>query len=165
MSKHTSNAFWNTPRKILSRPLLNGFREETSGLGSKRNKEDEKSDKKDKRWHNRSYNTTFTSTRCIVTLSKENHSAWDCGAFMALSVTDRNELITKIKRCYRCLAAGHQKNKCPNVRWCRINGCESNQHSRYLHELNQHNPKQRYNNTNGITPEQSAKTNEMSGQG
>ena len=62
---------------------------------------------------------------------------WVCGTFKALPVSKRKELISTSKRRFRCLAAGHRKMNCPqdeHVRRCGLNGCTSDEHSRYLHE-------------------------------
>ena len=73
-------------------------------------------------------------TSCIVPSCKTNHPPWVCSTFKALPVSKRKELISESKRCFRCLAAGHRKKDCPNVRRCGLNGCDSNEHSRYLHD-------------------------------
>lgn len=158
--------------------IMEEAREETSGHGLTRNSkpDDRRSDRREERRHNSGYSSTFRPTGCIVTSCKENHPPWACRGFKALSVTDRKVLISKSRRCYRCLAAGHQRKECPNARRCGINGCSSNQHSRYLHEHNQRQPendpnqrqpendpdqhkrKERLDNDNYIPPETSAKT-------
>ena len=73
-------------------------------------------------------------TSCIVSSCKNNHPSWVCSAFKALPVSKRKEIIGESKCCFRCLAAGHRKKDCPNARRCGVNGCDSDEHSRYLHE-------------------------------
>ena len=46
---------------------------------------------------------------------------------------ERKGVIARFGRCFRCLAAGHQSKTCPNPRRCGVNGCRSDNHSRYLH--------------------------------
>ena len=128
--------------------IMEEAQEETSGIGTK--PEERKYLRGNDRRHNRGFNNTHKPTSCIVTSCKENHPPWVCGAFKALPVSQRKELISNSKRCFRCLAAGHRKRDCPNVRRCGLNGCNSDEHSRYLHEdghqphneTNQHKPGQ-----------------------
>ena len=77
--------------------------EETSGLGSK--PEDKRDSRGNDRRRNRGFNSIHKQTSCIVTSCKENHPTWVCGAFKALPVSKRKELISTSKRCFRCLAA------------------------------------------------------------
>lgn len=102
--------------------IMEESREETTGFAGKR---------EEKRY--KVHNTSFKPRKCIVVSCGEDHPPWTCKEFKALSASERKELITKAKRCYRCLAAGHLSTKCPNARRCGINGCNSNTHSRYLH--------------------------------
>ena len=48
----------------------------------------------------------------------------------------RKELISKSGRCFRCLAAGHHSRDCRRARKCTVDGCQSDQHTSYLHESN-----------------------------
>ena len=87
--------------------IMEEAQEETSGLGTK--PEERKYLRGNDRRHNRGFNNTHKPTSCIVTSCKENHPPWVCGAFKALPVSQRKELISNSKRCFRCLAAGHPK--------------------------------------------------------
>ena len=122
--------------------IMEEAKEETSGLGKRKvDKPDERrGDRRDERRHVRGYNTTTRAGRCIVASCGEAHPPWTCRAFKALSVPERRELIAKTRRCFRCLAAGHHRKECPKVRCCGINGCNSNQHSSYLHERSHREP-------------------------
>ena len=96
--------------------------------------EEETKDPKNNEKRRRGFHNRPKLTSCIVPSCKTNHPPWVCSTFKALPVSKRKELISESKRCFRCLAAGHRKKDCPNVRRCGLNGCDSNEHSRYLHD-------------------------------
>ena len=48
-------------------------------------------------------------------------------------MSERKGVIARSGRCFRCLAAGRQSKACRNPRRCGVNGCRSDNHSRYLH--------------------------------
>ena len=104
--------------------IMEEAKKETSGLGRREidTPDERRGDKRDKRRPVSGYNTTSIAGRCIVTPCGEAHSPWTCRASKALSVPDRRDLIAKTKRCFRCLAAGHHSEECPDVRRCGING-------------------------------------------
>ena len=62
---------------------------------------------------------------------------WVCTDFKKLNVTQRKELITRNRRCFRCLATGHRAKECQKTRECGVDGCTSKTHSGYLHEPGQ----------------------------
>ncbi len=96
--------------------------------------EEETKDPKNNEKRRRGFHNRPKLTSCIVPSCKTYHPPWVCSTFKALPVSKRKELISESKRCFRCLAAGHRKKDCPNVRRCGLNGCDSNEHSRYLHD-------------------------------
>ncbi len=82
----------------------------------------------------RGFNTRSSTRCCVVSSCKEDHPPWVCETFKKLPVKKRKELITKAGRCYRCLAAGHLSKSCQRTRRCGVEGCQSSNHSSYLHE-------------------------------
>ncbi len=96
--------------------------------------EEETKDPKNNKKRRRGFHNTPKLTSCILPSCKSNHPPWVCSTFKALPVSKRKELITESKRCFRCLATGHRKKDCLNVRRCGLNGCDSDEHSRYLHD-------------------------------
>ncbi len=96
--------------------------------------EEETKDQKNNEKRRRGFHNGPKLTSCIVPSCKTYHPPWVCSTFKALPVSKRKELISESKRCFRCSAAGHRKKDCPNVRRCGLNGCDSNEHSRYLHD-------------------------------
>ena len=114
--------------------IMEESREETEGIG-RRN--DERSNRnRDERQRSRGFSTrSSNATRhCIVNTCKQDHPPWVCEAFKKLPVSTRKELISKSSRCYRCLAAGHHSRDCRRARKCGVDGCQSENHSSYLHE-------------------------------
>ena len=101
-------------------------------------KEERQEDKHDEKRRNRGFsgNISRKPKGCVVPTCKEDHPPWVCSSFKRLPVPERKDLISKTKRCFRCLALGHQSKDCPNVRQCGIDHCTSDRHSRYLHDAN-----------------------------
>ena len=113
--------------------IMEEAREETEGI-SKRTEDRESKARDGKRF--RGFSTQSSTRRCIVDTCKTDHPPWVCDAFKKLSVQKRKELISKSGRCFRCLAAGHHSRDCRRARKCTVDGCQSDQHSSYLHESN-----------------------------
>ena len=112
--------------------IMDEAQEETGQIFRRKNPKP--SDKQDeKRRHARGYSTSSKPKKCVVESCGQNHPPWTCEKFKKLSVFERKEVIARSGRCFRCLAAGHQSKTCPNARRCGVNGCQSNNHSRYLH--------------------------------
>ena len=101
-------------------------------------KEERQEDKHDEKRRNRGFsgNISRKPKGCVVPTCKEDHPPWVCSSFKRLPVPERKDLISKTKRCFRCLALGHQSKDCPNIRQCGIDHCTSDRHSRYLHDAN-----------------------------
>ena len=130
--------------------IMDEAREETGKYGNRRTNRPE-----EQRRFKEVFNTTRKGKKCIVCIvdsCTEDHPPWVCKAFKGLSVQRKKELIAQTGRCFRCLAAGHQNRDCHNARQCRVDGCISNRHSRYLHE---HDPtrRQEYDQTSQLRPE------------
>ena len=97
----------------------------------------------------RGFNTRNATKGCVVNTCKEDHPPWVCEAFKKLPVKNRKELITKAGRCCRCLAAGHLSKSCQRARGCGVEGCQSSNHSHYLHETI---PSDQVDRSNQMTP-------------
>ncbi|CAB3979755.1 E3 ubiquitin- ligase DZIP3 [Paramuricea clavata] len=119
--------------------VIGEAREETEGFGKKNEERGNKN--RDERPRFRGFNTRFSTRHCIVSTCKQDHPPWVCDAFKRLPVQKRKELISKSSRCYRCLAAGHHSKDCRKARKCGVDGCQSNNHSSYLHESTPQNGK------------------------
>ena len=92
------------------------------------------SDRQDEKRRNaRGYSTSSKPKKCVVESCDEDHPPWTCEKFKNLSVSERKGVIACSGHCFRCLEAGHQSKTCPNPKRCGVNGCQSDNHSRYLH--------------------------------
>ena len=68
--------------------------------------------------------------KCIF--CKESHNVKNCEKFLALSVEDRNERLSGLGCCFKCLALGHIKKECKARLVCDI--CQKGHHT-LLHGL------------------------------
>ena len=114
----------------LKAEVMEEAREETNGG----KKPDRHGDSHHERKRFRGFNTRNSTKGCVVNTCKDDHPPWVCETFKKLPVKKRKELITKAGRCYRCLAAGHLSKSCQRSRRCGVDGCQSSNHSPYLHE-------------------------------
>ena len=96
---------------------------------------EQKSGNRNDRTRARGFGTRAKTRQCVVSTCKEDHPPWVCKSFKDLSVKERKELIKASGRCYRCLAAGHHSKECRSTRRCNTEGCQSDKHSSYLHEV------------------------------
>ena len=129
----------------LKAEVMEEAREETD----RGQKPDKHGDSHHERKRFRGFNTRNPTKGCVVNTCKEDHPPWVCEAFKKLSVKNRKELITKAGRCYRCLAAGHLSKSCQRARRCGVEGCQSSNHSPYLHESS---PSDQVDRSNQTTP-------------
>ena len=114
----------------LKAEVMEEAKEEASGG----KKPDKHGDSHHERKRFRGFNTRHSTKGCVVNTCKDDHPPWVCETFKKLPVKKRKELITKAGRCYRCLAAGHLSKSCQRTRRCGVEGCQSSNHSPYLHE-------------------------------
>lgn len=72
------------------------------------------------------------SGTCVVYAG--NHGLWRCEKFTGLGYAERNKFLLDNRLCFRWLAKGHFKNKCPKVNFrCQVQGCNQDGHHTLLH--------------------------------
>lgn len=109
--------------------------ENAHGLHEKFNNKSQISNVKSK-WRNKNgnqnetvINATTTKIKCYV--CKKGHAIYRYPQFLAMSVNERQQEVTKLKICEICLSQ-HAENK------CKFNGCHKcgKKHNTLLHEQN-----------------------------
>ena len=70
------------------------------------------------------------SRKCPACLGQ--HGLWTCERFKKLSFGDREKLALNKKLCFKCLNAGHFKDRCPKETKCQVQGCVED-HNTLLH--------------------------------
>ena len=99
--------------------IMEEVREETSGFGRRFDgplPEGGKNDFRGNQVRDRTFTTKSKAGGCVVDTCKQNHPPWVWKAFKELPVKKRKELIGIANHCFRCLAAGHHRRECPNVK-------------------------------------------------
>ena len=71
------------------------------------------------------YNCEDTNA-CV--LCKDRHDIWSCERFTTLSVSQRWEVATVQRLCYRCLQGNHIGQQCGQTNTCNIGNCQQTHH-------------------------------------
>ena len=73
--------------------------------------------------------TESISSKNGCPLCQFNHSLVECEQFCKLSVSERRQMVSKLKACYQCIKIGHLARECKEIVKCSVIGCTGRHHS------------------------------------